>query len=180
MSANVTIKINLSLDSAVTPEIRAALDSLASVMLVQAEDGLYLAGYEDAEEVEIDGETVENEYLAGFDSQSVEVEVVVKQDDATITAANGIRFNVHIVRKGGKYGLDNRLIWDKDEPAVEFYDTRFPHTPLGQFVSSYYVETLIADGPRNECGLNLHGGVADWTIDAVAMSIVRGWLRENV
>lgn len=51
MSATVTVDITvrLTLDAeTLTPEIQAALDALADVMAVQAEDGLYSAGSPDA------------------------------------------------------------------------------------------------------------------------------------
>ena len=44
------------------------------------------------------------------------------------------KFNVRIVRAGDRYGRDNCLTHDKDEPLVEFYDSRYPHTEYGQFV----------------------------------------------
>ena len=54
-----------------------------------------------------------------------------------------------------------------DEPVVEFYDKRYPmHGKPGQFISRYYVSTLREDhfdgAPAR--GLNLHGGVPEWTI----------------
>ena len=44
---------------------------------------------------------------------------------------------VRIVEKGDKYGLKDGLTHEGDEPLVEFYDTRYEHTNLGQFVSRY-------------------------------------------
>lgn len=92
------------------------------------------------------------------------------------------KFNVRIVRKGDRYGRDFCLTHDKeDEPLVEFYDTRYPHTEYGQFVSRYYVSTLLSDkgnGPKNT-GLCLDGGVPSWTVSAKDMDTVRAYLREQ-
>ena len=77
--------------------------------------------------------------------------------------SNGVPFNSRVVRKGDKYGLENRLTWEEDEPLILFYDARYPHTEWGQFVSSYYYCTLAQNGG---VGINLDGGVDDWFVDA--------------
>jgi len=82
---------------------------------------------------------------------------------------------VRIVEKGDKYGLKDCLTHEGDEPLVEFYDTRYEHTDLGQFVSRYFLETLI-DG---EGGLNLQGGVPMWSINEPCMNRIRDWLRRQ-
>lgn len=82
-----------------------------------------------------------------------------------------VQFNVVLVAKGDRYGLDDRLVWDKDEPAVEFYDVRYDHTPHGQFVARYYAETLLS---RPRGGLDLYGGADAWKVDGAAMLVVIG------
>ena len=89
------------------------------------------------------------------------------------------KFNVRVVNKGDKYGLNNVLTHNEDKPLVEFYDVRYPHTEFGQFVSRYYVSTILGDdgyGPKDS-GLNLHGGVPEWTVSKEDMDTVRGWLK---
>jgi hypothetical protein len=89
------------------------------------------------------------------------------------------KFNVRIVNKGDKYGRDFCLTHDGDRPLVEFYDARYPHTEFGQFVSRYYVETILSDkgnGSKNT-GLNLDGGVPEWTVSANDMVTVRNFLK---
>ena len=61
----------------------------------------------------------------------------------------------------------------KDQNLVSFYDTRYDHTQYGQFVGRYYASTLLGlDGWSSrgssirDRGLNLHGGVDDWFINA--------------
>ena len=81
---------------------------------------------------------------------------------------------VRIVEKGDKYGLDDCM--DNDgTPLVEFYDTRYEHTDLGQFVSRYLLGTLT----EGEGGLNLDGGVPSWNINEPCMNRIRDWLRRQ-
>jgi len=85
------------------------------------------------------------------------------------------RFNVRILNKGDKYGREFCLTHDEDKPIAEFYDRRYPHTEFGQFVSRYYVSTLLED-PTG--GLCLDGGNASsWTVSADDMALVRAYLR---
>lgn len=75
-------------------------------------------------------------------------------------------FNVRYVRKGEQLGPRNKsgkTIGPAAEPVVEFYDSRYPHTMRGQFVSSYYARTLN-EAPWGE-GLILDTGSPDWQID---------------
>ena len=78
-----------------------------------------------------------------------------------------------MIRKGDSYGRNNILI-HRDEsnfgPMVEFYDM-----VTGQFVSRYYIDTLT-DSPH-KAGLNLHGGVDVWSLDAPTMDLVRNTLE---
>ena len=53
--------------------------------------------------------------------------------------------------------------------CVQFYDGRYDHTDLGQFTGgSYYASTLLETKAERGggYGINLHGGVPDWTICA--------------
>ena len=77
------------------------------------------------------------------------------------------KFNVRIVSRGDKYGLNFSLTHNEDMPLVEFYDSRYPHTEYGQFVSRYYLDTIIN---REGLGLSLDAGVTAWTVPAEAMS----------
>jgi len=92
---------------------------------------------------------------------------------ATLHAANGVTFNMRLVRKGQGYGVKLAVIHDKDEPLVEFYDSRYvfsgePGAEYGQFVSRYYLRMIMGAG-----GINLDGGVDAWTIDAGTMALAR-------
>ena len=65
----------------------------------------------------------------------------------------------------------------QDKPLVEFYDSRYPHTEFGQFVSRYYVSTILESGDK---GLCLDCGIPDWSISAKDMAAVRDWLKQEV
>jgi len=85
-----------------------------------------------------------------------------------------MRFNTKLIRAGDKYGLDDCLIHDGD-PMLEFYDPRYQHTPIGQFVSRYYVKTLLEG---NDTGLMLDTQVNDWVVDQEQMTEIRDWLKK--
>lgn len=76
-----------------------------------------------------------------------------------LTNSNGLKFNAVIMYDGLK---------------VEFYDDRFKgilfDPEFGQFVSRYYIETLTRDSASLKLnGLNLDGGIDEWSIDSDAM-----------
>ena len=61
----------------------------------------------------------------------------------------------------------------KDQNLVSFYDTRYDHTQYGQFVGRYYANTLLGlegwssrGSSIRDKGLNLHGGIDNWSINA--------------
>jgi len=88
------------------------------------------------------------------------------------------KFNVRIVNKGDRYGRADCLTHDDDRPMVEFYDHRYTHgdwADRGQFVSRYYVSTLLEEENR---GLCLDGGNAnEWSVSADGMALVRAYLK---
>lgn len=87
---------------------------------------------------------------------------------------SGITFNVRAVRRGEMYGRNNCIEHCENIPLVEFYDARFPHSDLGQFVTRYYQDTLLAvEGG----GLSLDGGIPAWTLTEANMREVRAWLQ---
>lgn len=65
----------------------------------------------------------------------------------------------------------------KDKAIAEFYDGRYPHTPDGQFISRYYVETLMENRDRHTYGLDLMGYEDDWKIDGRTFGLVLNWLE---
>ena len=86
------------------------------------------------------------------------------------------KFNVRIVNTGDKYGRNDCLTNDKDA-LVEFYDSRYDLQDFmgrGQFVSRYYVETILNGEYPN--GLSLDGGIPAWTVSADEMFDVKAYL----
>lgn len=82
---------------------------------------------------------------------------------------------VRVVQKGEPYGRQHVLTYEKDEPVVEFYDIRYPHTNLGQFVSRYNLSTLVKPHPYGH-GLCLYGGEPEWTISDDCFGRIQDWL----
>lgn len=90
-------------------------------------------------------------------------------------------FNVRILRKGEKYGLEDCLTHKERKLLVEFYDYRYrddKEWKRGQFVSRYYAETLLKHDLN--FGLSLDGGVPEWTVSAESMREILAWLRQEL
>lgn len=87
---------------------------------------------------------------------------------------------VRLVRKDERYGLNDCLVHDREDPLVEFYDLTYANRrgfgERGQFVSSYYASTLLASGG----GIDLYGGEPAWQVSAEAMADVRAWVRGHL
>lgn len=90
----------------------------------------------------------------------------------------GIPFNVRFVEKGDKYGRNDALTYQNNEPIVVFYDDRYKidHPELGQIVSTYHVSTImeIEEGYT----LILDGGVPNWRISPENVKEIKQWLKE--
>ena len=83
--------------------------------------------------------------------------------------------------KSERYGLNDCLVHDKDEPLVEFFDAAQDHTvfgPLGQFVSRYYRSTLMES--KNHDGLLLDTGAPHWQIGAEGLRAVKEFIGNVV
>ena len=84
-----------------------------------------------------------------------------------VTNTEGTPWTVRVVQKGDAYGRDDCLRHEEDRPMIEFYDaSQDPEKfgPRGQFVSRYYLSTLIKD-PEHYSGLDLQGDVPSWFLD---------------
>ena len=85
---------------------------------------------------------------------------------------------VRLVFEGDKFGLDFQLV-HSGPPLLEFYDARYESTPFGQFVSRYFVTTLVNGGARRAAeGLQLDGSSIDRCISSEALSRVLAWADE--
>lgn len=90
-------------------------------------------------------------------------------------------FNVRVLRKGEKYGLEDCLTHKERKPLVEFYDYRHRNDKewkRGQFVSSYYAETILDHDPNSV--LSLDGDIPEWTVSAESMQEILAWLRQEL
>lgn len=106
--------------------------------------------------------------------------------DLPLQAQGGV-FVIHVVHKGDRYGLDDRLVHSKEDPLIEIWDASsigvrgFPDKK-GQFVSRYSASTLA----ERAGGIDLMGYEPAWKIDSAAFAPVRALakrlnagLREN-
>lgn len=97
-----------------------------------------------------------------------------------VKGVDGREFVVRVVWKGDRYGQDGCLT-NHDKPIVEFYDATYEETaafgPLGQFVGSYYIETLL--DRASGVPLNLWTSVPEWTIPASEVSRAMEWVVEE-
>lgn len=91
-------------------------------------------------------------------------------------ASTRVTWLVRLVLEGQSYGRG--LVHDKAEPMVEFFDTRYPMTDLGQFVSRYYLSTFLqaCEDPGVFC---LDTGSPDWSLSAKALTDVYAWLKSQ-
>lgn len=93
-----------------------------------------------------------------------------------------------IIVKGDKYGRGGCQTHGFDTPLIEFYDARYgkgfvgeewhegPDGFVGQFISRYYIETLI-NGQHEQHGLNLDGGIPDWSLTPETCAKVLSWAQ---
>jgi hypothetical protein len=62
-----------------------------------------------------------------------------------------------------------------DRAYIQFYDGRYSFSPDGQFITEYYVSTLLeSPGPN---GLDLYGSEPCWKIDGPTMTLLVEWLK---
>jgi len=86
-------------------------------------------------------------------------------------------FSITDSRSGITFNAEVKIEANSEKSTVKFYDTRYPHTPLGQFTGgSYYLSTIL----EVKGGLNIHGGVPDWSISAEPFQRFLVALRETL
>jgi hypothetical protein len=94
-----------------------------------------------------------------------------------ILGINGTPFRAVLVPAGEP--CPNHEDGYKKEDMLEFYDRRYSHTLDGQFITRYYVQTLLQDheliSDCNMRGLDLMGAIPTWKIDARTVKIVLDW-----
>ncbi len=96
------------------------------------------------------------------------------------TGASGVPFCARMVKKGQGYGRWDGEKWAMthagERPMVEFYDRRHSHSPNGQFVSRYYLET-VEEAESRGSGLLLDTGSSDWHLSGADLSSALGALK---
>ena len=104
-----------------------------------------------------------------------------EQHPERFLTVHGVAFpdcTVRLVHPGDRYGRNGCLVHDQEEPLVEFYDGDYDFEPWlgikGQFVSRYYVSTLLE---HDSGGIDLYGGQPERQINAQEFSYVRQWLQ---
>ncbi len=111
-----------------------------------------------------------------------------------VTAANGVPFRVVLTPAGetprsGAATAPGGGAAPNTEATATFYDRRYPHTEHGQFTGGHYtVRSLLGQDPEtfyagrrigSRAGLDLHGGVAAWTLDQDTAAYVAAWLEND-
>lgn len=98
-------------------------------------------------------------------------------------------FLARFVTEGDRKGINMQNVHE-GEPIVEIYDTDHPFVKdpegnvLGQVVSVYFASTLLEGriDAKKTYGLDLHGGVEKWTLDAPAFNklhdAIVGWMAD--
>jgi len=81
------------------------------------------------------------------------------------------KWKVRIIKTGEPYGRGGSLK-NEGKPLVEFISK-----DKNQFVSRYYLETLLERDPNVIYGLNLQGDVPAWSIDSAGYKKIDKWLR---
>lgn len=149
----------------INPQQARALQALRKAMALATDSGLFEIM------TDLSGPKVVPEFTAAVAKSEAFVLKSIRIED----------FNVRIVAKGERYGLNDCLVHDKDEPLVEFFDAAQDHTvfgPLGQFVSRYYRSTLIES--KNHDGLLLDTGAPHWQIGAEGLRAVKEFIGNVV
>jgi hypothetical protein len=67
--------------------------------------------------------------------------------------------------------------YERDHTIIEIYDSRYHHSTLGQFVSSYGADTLAVFSGRQ---LSLQGDIPAWTMSPEETSALVAFARAEV
>jgi hypothetical protein len=65
-----------------------------------------------------------------------------------------------------------------DNDIVKIYDTRYDFTMHGQFVSDYYVDTIL-EMENDGRGLDLYGGIRDWFLTSENVLSLQEFLKNS-
>lgn len=91
-----------------------------------------------------------------------------------IHSTTGIPLRVVVIPQGERLPNHNGFA---EVDVIEFYDSRYKHTPDGQFIARYFKQTLD-ESRDNKCGLDLQGDIKDWKISRRTKEIVIDWAEQ--
>jgi len=114
----------------------------------------------------------------GADRHTPQHITVTNQDTGQGLDTDGRSFVFRVIYRSGHYGREEKVLHDDPKPLIEVFDATYAgqggFEPQGQIVSQYFLDTL-RERPAGT-GLDLHGGVDAWKVDAEAMREVYDWL----
>lgn len=84
---------------------------------------------------------------------------------------SGFVFNVKIIKAGDKIHSTSSELVHSGKPIVEFYDKRYDHTSLGQFVSSHFIDDILETADDLDFCLNPDS--KDWSLSGFKMRQVK-------
>ena len=87
-------------------------------------------------------------------------------------------FTVSVV-EGEKYLEVNNWVKKFGDKFIEFYDRRYLNGKHGQFISRYYLSTLLEnESSLARVGLDLYSGQESWSISPSGMRVLYDRIRE--
>ena len=95
-----------------------------------------------------------------------------KEISLMLKSSNGIVFKAVLV----EHTSISRRGKAPSKYEIKLYDTRFPHTPHGQFVTSYCASTLAGIPDESE-NLAFDFCIPDWTLSGPAVQQLVGFAR---
>lgn len=90
-----------------------------------------------------------------------------------LDATSNVEWNIRVVPPCAKYGLMDQVVNTGKESLVEFFDTRYPDTELGFFVSRYKISTILL----HKEGLCVSGSYSAY-VDAKFIASLQNWLEK--
>lgn len=95
----------------------------------------------------------------------------------------GTRFNVKLIFKGDRYGVNGCLTHTDDIILLEFYDNKNKITDIGEFISRLTVNSLLGNNIfykiPHKGALYLDSYVPQWTVDIKQMKKITTWVKNH-
>ena len=91
-----------------------------------------------------------------------------------IRGIKGTPMRAILVQAGDK--RPNHLEVTAQQDLIEFYDLQHMHTPDGQFIGEYYVDTYL-ERANSGNGLDLYCSEEAWKITGTTRSLIADWVN---